>query len=207
VLRKLHRRVERLHHYIYLRTLLKPPPYPGVKLTPKRMTNLWRSRIEGMLGRAKLRSLPIRLTVEAANACNLSCPACFTGLGETNGRRKSLMTLELYRRLLDELGDYLFEMEFYSWGEPLLSKFIFEMIGDATAGGISTTISSNFSIRGRRQGGAAGKSGLYAWASRSMAPRRSATRSIAARGTSRPCCATAAWSPRPRRSSARRRRT
>jgi len=28
-----------------------------VKLTPKRMTNLWRSRIEGMLGRAKLRSL------------------------------------------------------------------------------------------------------------------------------------------------------
>jgi MoaA/NifB/PqqE/SkfB family radical SAM enzyme len=77
--------------------------------------------------------------------CNLGCPACFTGLGESNGR-KSLMTMELYRRLLDELGDYLFEMEFYSWGEPLLSKFIFEMISEATARGISTTISSNFSI-------------------------------------------------------------
>lgn len=146
MLQKLHRRLERLPRYIYLRNLLTPPPYPGVKLTPKRMTNLWLSRIEGMQGRTKLYSLPIRLTVEASNACNLGCPACFTGLGETNGRRKSLMTMELYRRLLDELGDYLFEMEFYSWGEPLLSKFIFEMIGEATAKGISTTISSNFSI-------------------------------------------------------------
>jgi pyruvate-formate lyase-activating enzyme len=146
VLQQLHHRLSRLPRYIYLRNLLTPPPYPGVKLTPKRMTNLWLSRIEGMQGRTKLRSLPIRLTVEASNACNLGCPACFTGLGETNGRRKSLMTMELYRRLLGELGDYLFEMEFYSWGEPLLSKFIFEMISEATAKGISTTISSNFSI-------------------------------------------------------------
>jgi hypothetical protein len=112
VLRKLHHRLARLPEYIYIRNLLTLPPDPGVKLTPRRKTNLWLSRIEGMLGRAKLRSLPIRLTVEAANACNLSCPACFTGLGETNGRRKSLMTLELYRRLLDELGDNLFEIEF-----------------------------------------------------------------------------------------------
>jgi pyruvate-formate lyase-activating enzyme len=145
VLRKIRHRLERLPRYIYLRNLLTPPPYPGVTLTRKRMLNLWLSRLEGMQGRIKLHSLPIRLTVEASNACNLECPACFTGLGETNGR-KSLMTLDLYRRLLDELGDYLFELEFYSWGEPLLSKFIYEMISDATARGISTTISTNFSI-------------------------------------------------------------
>jgi MoaA/NifB/PqqE/SkfB family radical SAM enzyme len=146
VFRKVRRYIRRLPYYIYLRNFLWAPPYPGTHLTSKRMTNLWLSRFEGMHGFTKLRSLPIRLTVEASNVCNLACPACFTGLGESNGRRKSLMTMELYRRLLDELGDYLFEMEFYSWGEPLLSKFIFDMIGEATAKGISTTISTNFSI-------------------------------------------------------------
>ena len=36
------------------------------------------------------------------------------------------MTLDLYRRLLAELGDYLFEIEFYNWGEPLLASIIYD---------------------------------------------------------------------------------
>jgi pyruvate-formate lyase-activating enzyme len=145
MIRRLQRRLSRNPRYIYLRNFLTPPPYAGAKLSAKKLLNLYLSRYEGMQGHLKLRSYPIKLTVEAANVCNLACPACFTGLGEENGR-KSMMTLEVYRRLLDEVGDYLFEMEFYSWGEPLLSKFIYDMIGEAHARGISTTISTNFSI-------------------------------------------------------------
>ncbi|HJQ84543.1 MAG TPA: radical SAM protein, partial [Candidatus Binatia bacterium] len=47
---------------------------------------------------------------------------------------------------LAELGDYLFELEFYNWGEPLLCKHIHTMVEEATARGISTTISTNFSF-------------------------------------------------------------
>jgi MoaA/NifB/PqqE/SkfB family radical SAM enzyme len=56
------------------------------------------------------------------------------------------MSLPLYRKLLAELGDYLFELEFYNWGEPLLCKDLYTMIGEAHARGISTTVSTNFSL-------------------------------------------------------------
>ncbi len=122
-----------------------PPGYPGARLTAKKLLNLYLSRLEFETGRIKVRSSPIRLTVEATNVCNLRCPACFTGAGEV-GRVRSMMTLELYRKLLAELGDYLFECEFYNWGEPLLGKFIYTMIREASDRGISTIVSTNFSI-------------------------------------------------------------
>jgi hypothetical protein len=39
----------------------------------------------------------------------LRCPACFTGLGETS-RGKTRMSMQHYRRLLDELGDTLWQV-------------------------------------------------------------------------------------------------
>ena len=57
------------------------------------------------------------------------------------------MSLDLYRRLLAEMGDYLLQVEFCNWGEPLLVKDINEMIRDAHERGISTLLSTNFSLR------------------------------------------------------------
>jgi MoaA/NifB/PqqE/SkfB family radical SAM enzyme len=128
-----------------LRSALAPPAYEGTTLTARRLLNLWLSRWEEARGRVRLRSYPIKLTVEATNVCNLGCPACFTGVAET-GRRRSHMSLELYRRLLAELGPYLFEVELHNWGEPLLGRHVYDMIREATDRGISTTVSTNFSI-------------------------------------------------------------
>lgn len=144
MIRRLKRRVANLP-WIHLRGLLSVPHYPGTTLTAKRLLNLYVARVDATQGRTVLRSYPMKLTIEASNACNLECPACFSGLGETNGRR-SMMTLDLYRKILDEVGDYLFEIEFYSWGEPLLSKYVYDMIELAHARGITTSISTNFSI-------------------------------------------------------------
>jgi organic radical activating enzyme len=128
-----------------LREVLTPPAYPGVRLTPKRLLNLYVVRLQEALGHTRLLGRPIKLTVEATNICNLRCPACFTG-AQLTGRPKTHMSLELYDRLLDELGDYLFTLEFFNWGEPLLAKHVFDMVARATARGISTTISTNFSF-------------------------------------------------------------
>jgi len=119
--------------------------YAHAELTLKRLLNLRRLKWEYDRGATRLRSLPLKLVLEATNVCNLSCPACFTGAGE-NGRVRSSMTLDLYRKILRELGDTLMEIEFYNWGEPLLSKFIYTMIGEAHARGLATTVSTNFSI-------------------------------------------------------------
>ena len=131
--------------WVSAREFVELPPWPGYKLSAKRLLNLYRARYAHRRGLTRLRSYPAKLTVEAANVCNLRCPACFTGIGES-GRVRSVMSLALYRKLLSELGDYLFEVEFYNWGEPLLSKYIYTMIEETAQRGISTTISTNFSI-------------------------------------------------------------
>jgi MoaA/NifB/PqqE/SkfB family radical SAM enzyme len=95
--------------------------------------------------RTRLRSRPLKLTVEPMNTCNLACPACFTGDGQVSRPRKS-MPLDVYQRLLDELGDTLWQIEFCNWGEPLLNKQIHTMIRAATDRGIGTIVSTNFSF-------------------------------------------------------------
>ena len=128
-----------------MRDFLTPPGYEGARWTARKLLNVYLSRWEESHGRTRLRSYPFKLTVEATGACNLRCPACFTGVGDV-GRPGSAMPLELYRRVLAELGDYLFELEFYNWGEPLLAKNVYTMIEEASARGISTTVSTNFSF-------------------------------------------------------------
>jgi pyruvate-formate lyase-activating enzyme len=127
------------------RQLVALPPLGGYRLTRRRLLNLYLNRLEYLRGRTRLRSYPTRLVVEPANACNLRCPYCLTGTGAV-GRPAGLMTMDLYRRLLQELGDYLFEIEAFQWGEPLLSPYIYAMIEAASARGIATTINTNFSV-------------------------------------------------------------
>jgi MoaA/NifB/PqqE/SkfB family radical SAM enzyme len=124
-----------------------PPPVAcrGARMTPQRIHNLIQSNVDEWRGAVTVSSRPIKLTIEATNICNLRCPACFTGT-EQIGRERGHLSLELFRRLLDELGPYLFEIEFYNWGEPLLGKNIYELIADAHHAGVSTTVSTNFSI-------------------------------------------------------------
>ncbi len=125
--------------------LAPPAELFGGRITLKRMLNYYLSIYEIRRAHIALRSYPIKLIVEPTNVCNLRCPACFTGDGQI-GRVRSSMSLDLYERLLAELGAYLFRIEFCNWGEPLLNKNIDSMIAAATARGISTLISTNFSF-------------------------------------------------------------
>src|SRR5215470_4593222 len=99
MLRHIASRITSNPRYVAMRSVLAPPGYPESRRTLKRLLNLYLSRYEEARGRIRLRSYPIKLTVEASNLCNLRCPACFTGAGEF-GRRPSSMSLDLYRRLL-----------------------------------------------------------------------------------------------------------
>jgi organic radical activating enzyme len=139
------RRTGLVHPIRAAHVFLTPPSYPGVKLTPTRLLNLYRSRWEHRRVRTRLRSYPTLLTIEPTNVCNLRCPECFTGAGEL-GRDRSMLDVDFYTRVLDELGDRLFQLELYNWGEPLLHKRIYDMLKMASDRGISTIISTNFSV-------------------------------------------------------------
>ncbi len=129
-----------------VRELLRRPSYLGTALTPKRLLNLYLVRYQRMRGHTKLLGHPVILTVEPTNVCNLACPYCFTGAGEV-GRKRSRFPHPLYERLIDELGDYLLEVELHNWGEPLLHWNLPELIRIASSRRVSTLVSTNFNAR------------------------------------------------------------
>src|ERR1041385_6072146 len=122
-----------------------PHHWGAARMTPRRIQNYAVAHLERTDGNAELTSLPLKLTVESTNICNLRCVACPTGL-ERRGRRTGHMSVELFSWLMDELGPTLFEVELHNWGEPLLGKNVFAFIRLARAAGVSATISSNMSL-------------------------------------------------------------
>jgi len=85
---------------------------------------------------------PIKLTVCPGNLCNLNCALCPVGQN-AKGRKKGLMKFSTFKRIIDECGPYLYELDLYNWGEPLLNKDVFEMVRYAKKFKIKVRISSN----------------------------------------------------------------
>jgi MoaA/NifB/PqqE/SkfB family radical SAM enzyme len=84
---------------------------------------------------------PVRLVFDPTNHCNLQCPLCPTGQGRMD-RAIGFMDVDKFKLIIDENYKYLFEVDLYNWGEPLLHKDIYEMISYAESKNIRVTISS-----------------------------------------------------------------
>jgi MoaA/NifB/PqqE/SkfB family radical SAM enzyme len=107
--------------------------------------NWIRANYEMLLRRSRITARPLKLTIDITNACQLHCPLCPTGQ-KWQDRSVVHMSLETYRHLMEELGEYLFFIDFYNWGEPLLSNQLEEFISIANSKRILTSISTNFSV-------------------------------------------------------------
>ncbi len=88
---------------------------------------------------------PIRLTIEPTTYCNLKCPLCPTGRGDSS-RSKGVLKFEDFKKIIDEVGDYVFSISFFNWGEPFINKEIFDMIRYANGKRIQTKVSTNLTI-------------------------------------------------------------
>lgn len=108
--------------------------------------NCLRGYYEYKLGVSRLKSRPVKLIFDPTNACHLACPLCPTGLGMID-RATGHADLELFRRLMQQVGDYVFLIDFYNWGDPLLNPRLEEFIRIASSYNIVSTISSNLSMR------------------------------------------------------------
>ena len=86
--------------------------------------------------------LPYVLTIEPTNYCNLRCPQCITGSGMMK-RKACTLDLELYKSILDEIGDKVWYIVLYNQGEPFLHPQIIEMIKYAKSKNIYVITSTN----------------------------------------------------------------
>lgn len=113
---------------------------------PKAYLNVLKLRLNMALKREAVSSYPVAAFIEPNLYCNLQCPACPTGL--RLGLRPTVsIEEELFKATIDEIGDYVFQLYMYNWGEPLLHKRTPEMIAYAKSRDINILLSTNLSIK------------------------------------------------------------
>lgn len=100
-------------------------PFPSLR-NIKMALNFLVARIQCKLSMVRLLNYPHFALIDPSSVCNLHCPLCPTGQGDTS-RPRCFLKFEDYKKIVDEIGDYLTSVLFTNWGEPLLNKEFFKM--------------------------------------------------------------------------------
>lgn len=95
-----------------------------------------------LLGRPVLLGKPYAVSIEPTTACNLSCPACPSGLKQFS-RATGKLSVGDNRDWLNKLGKQLFYINYYFQGEPFLNPQFLELVGEAKKRKIYTSTSTN----------------------------------------------------------------
>ena len=129
----------------------------SVVLTRSRVSNAikcYASYALNRLGSALFRSrhtvhhMPLFISVEPAAVCQLRCPECPVGQLKIKNEKLKItntpyMSPEVFRRVLAEVKETAWVMQFYFQGEPLLNKDLPQMIREAHDAGLYTIASTN----------------------------------------------------------------
>lgn len=91
------------------------------------------------------RSYPAVIGIESTGRCNIDCYMCPR---QEMTRGEGDMDMDLYRRIIDDVGAELEFVWLQHYGEPFLHKGIFDMIRYAKAAGLRTGISTNATVLG-----------------------------------------------------------
>ena len=72
-------------------------------------------------------AFPISITIEPTTACNLGCPECPSGL-KIFTRPEGNLKQELYKKIIDQVHQKTFYINFYFQGEPYINPRFLEMV-------------------------------------------------------------------------------
>ncbi|MDX1653546.1 MAG: radical SAM/SPASM domain-containing protein [Brumimicrobium sp.] len=116
------------------------------KITLNRAWNLVKLRYSYFLAKhfKSIRSagLPFAASIEPTTACNLGCPECPSGLKQFS-RPTGKLNAELHSKMLSQLGNQLFYINYYFQGEPFLHPDFLDLIKTAKKRNIYTATSTN----------------------------------------------------------------
>jgi radical SAM protein with 4Fe4S-binding SPASM domain len=91
-------------------------------------------------GSAEIYGMPVTISVEPTNHCNLNCPECLSGSGLMT-RQLGFMDPGLFDKIVTELKPYILTMSLYFQGEPMLHPHFFSFLNKSLK--INTTVSTN----------------------------------------------------------------
>jgi MoaA/NifB/PqqE/SkfB family radical SAM enzyme len=84
--------------------------------------------------------MPPAAGIEITNYCNLKCPGCSSGSGQMT-RARGFMKEELFDKFISEAGPYLYNLNLYFQGEPMLHPDFFRFLEKCSR--LKLTISTN----------------------------------------------------------------
>lgn len=90
---------------------------------------------------------PTHLQVEPTNFCNLRCALC--PVSEGLNRPSGQMNFDIFKNFIDGIGDYIFIILLWDWGEPFLNPAVYDMISYAEKRNIKIVSSTNGHIFAR----------------------------------------------------------
>src|SRR3989339_637759 len=91
--------------------------------------------------------MPYAVIIETSNTCNFNCPTCPTPHRLIFQKRQpEYMNLEKYKRIIDNVKDYVHIVYIYNSNEPLLHPDIVEMAKYASDNNLHTMLSTNCSL-------------------------------------------------------------
>ncbi len=109
---------------------------------PSKQINFFKLIICYFFQNSFVKTKPISLMIEPCNYCNLQCSSCPVG-DKRIKKEKRIMTFVEFKKIIDEVGDYLFYIVLWNWGEPFLNKELPQMIKYAKEKNISVVTSTN----------------------------------------------------------------
>jgi radical SAM protein with 4Fe4S-binding SPASM domain len=91
-------------------------------------------------GKAVIKGMPVSVSAELTNNCNLNCPQCSSGSGRML-RSRGFMDIDLFKKLIQELDPYLYNVNLYFQGEPMLHPSFFSFLSNCL--NINSVVSTN----------------------------------------------------------------
>ena len=136
---------EKNDYYFKYRLMLKRF-FKNPLLISKKFNNLRKLISCANKKRIKIDGFPAFANIDVSTICNIRCMECDVGRGKYKYAR-GFMDFNVYQDILKEIGPYLFYLELYRYGEPLLHKDILKMIELAEKQyNILVKISTNFAM-------------------------------------------------------------
>jgi len=138
---------------------IAPPLHPLYEVPRKTnrlaYDNFLLAHYERAVRKIKVNSRPFLLLLDPSSLCQLQCPMCPTGLENAGsvgyGRRyyrnpRKLLSRDIFNTVIDELGDVLFFVHLYNWGEPLLNSNLVYFIQELALRDIVVVTNTNLSL-------------------------------------------------------------